>query len=358
MGRRSNTIPKLCTDKNGRAFTKVRGRFISLGRAGTPESHQRYSEVLTAHARGQLDDIAKPKAAATAPKCLTVNELIMQFVTREIPRFSAGEAYAFRAAIKVLRPMFGETPVNDFGPLRYRLVRDQMVSGDPATGRKPWARPTVNRQIKRIRQIFRWGVSWELVQPDVVTRLDSVRSLAIGETTAHDNPARKAASAADVEAVMPHLKPVYADVLRLLALTGARRGEILSLTGGMLQRRSDCWLAELNEHKTARKGKRRFLVFNVAAQAILLRHLRVDPEAKIFDVHPDTFSTAVRLACVAAGVTPFVPHQLRHAAAAKLVDELGVEVAQAVLGHSDAMMTQHYSQSAERKAIAGVARLG
>lgn len=253
--------------------------------------------------------------------------------------------------------MFGETAVNDFGPLQYRLVRDQMVSGDPATGRKPRARPTDNRQIKRIRKIFRWGVSWELVQPEVITRLDSVRSLAIGETTAHDIPARKAATAADVEAVMPHLKPVYADVMRLFALTGARRGEILGLTGGMLQRRSDCWLAELNEHKTARKGKRRFLVFNVAAQAVLLRHLRVDPEAKIFDVHPDTFSTAVRLACVAAGVTPFVPHQLRHAAA-KLVDELGVEVAQAVLGHSDAMMTQHYSQSAEHKAIAVVARLG
>jgi len=105
-------------------------------------------------AQGRLDDIAKPKAATVA-KSLTVNELIVQFVTRETPRFSNGEAYAFRAAIKVLRPLFGETPVSDFGPLRYRLVRDAMVSGDPETGRKPWARPTVNRQIKRIRQIFR-----------------------------------------------------------------------------------------------------------------------------------------------------------------------------------------------------------
>ncbi|MDX1969660.1 MAG: site-specific integrase [Planctomycetaceae bacterium] len=357
MGRPKNSIPKLSADKTGRAFTKVNGRFISLGRAGTPEAQTRYAEILTAHAKGRLADISAPKSVnAVKTSALTINELILQFVTRELPRYSRGGALAWRAMFHVLREQFGKTLVTDFGPLRLRLLRDAMVAG--SDDRQPWSRDTVNRQTKRVQQLFRWGASWELVPAEIVARLDTVRGLSIGETTAHEKTPREAATAADVEAVMPHLKPVHADILRLLALTGARRGEILGLTGGMIERRPDAWIAELHEHKTARKGKRRFLVFNATAQAILLRYMKADPSKRFFEVRGDTFSAAVRTACVAAGVAPFVPHQLRHAAATKLVNELGVEVAQAVLGHSDAMMTAHYSRSAEAKAIEGVKRLG
>lgn len=356
MARPKNSIPKLCTDSNGRAFTKVCGRFISLGKAGTPDAARRYAEVLTANANGQ--EIVKASKPTPPKRCLTINELCIQFVTREIPRYSSGEAYAFKAAIRVLRPLFGDTPVDDFGPVRYRLMRDSMVAGDVATDRKPWARPTVNRQAKRIRQIFRWGVSHELVPVEIVHRLDTVRSLAMGETTAHDNPARLAVPREDVDAARLHLKPIHRDVLDLLLLTGARRGEILKLTGAMIQKRPDVWIAELHEHKTARKGKRRILAFNRTAQAILLRHLKADPDSLLFSVRADTFTNAVAAACAAADVPHFCPHQLRHAAGATLVDELGIEIAQAVLGHSDAVMTAHYARSSERKAIEGVQKLG
>lgn len=288
----------------------------------------------------------------------TINELLVQFVAKELPRYYSGESYAFKAAIKVLRPLFGETPVQDFGPLRYRLLRDSMVAGDATTNREPWCRATVNRQAKRIRQIFRWGVSLELVPVSVVHNLDTVRSLAIGETAAHDHPARTAVPKEEVEAVRPHLSDIHRDLLDLLWLTGTRRGELLKLTGDMLEKRDGVWLAELHQHKTARKGKRRILVFNVAAQAILLRHMKPNPADVIFPVRSDTFGHAVRKACLAAEITPFCPHQLRHAAGAKLVDEAGIEVAQAVLGHSDALMTMHYSRSAEKKAIEGAQKLG
>jgi integrase len=57
-------------------------------------------------------------------------------------------------------------------------------------------------------------------------------------------------------------------------------------------------------------------------------------------------------------VTPFVPHQLRHCVATRLVDEVGVEAAQRLLGHSQVAMTLHYSKAAEKQAIEAVKRLG
>jgi len=60
-----------------------------------------------------------------------------------------------------------------------------MVAGDPKEvdnegkpkPRKPWSRNTVNRQAKRLRAIFRWGVSWELAPISVVEALEAVSSL-------------------------------------------------------------------------------------------------------------------------------------------------------------------------------------
>lgn len=77
----------------------------------------------------------------------------------------------------------------------------------------PVIRPlTANRQAKRIRQIFRWAVSWELCPVEVVHRLDTVRALAIGETTAAKLDPRLAVPEADIAAVRDVLKPHYRDL--------------------------------------------------------------------------------------------------------------------------------------------------
>lgn len=39
--------------------------------------------------------------------------------------------------------------------------------------RKPWSRTTTNRQVKRLRAMIRWGVSFELVNVTVVDALDT-----------------------------------------------------------------------------------------------------------------------------------------------------------------------------------------
>lgn len=363
MPRPRNSIPKFSVDRNGRAFTKVHGQFISLGRGDNPDSRRRYAEVLTAQTGGQAITGALEQRQRPA---VTLNELMLKYVTDTLPKYSCAEKHCQLSVIRLTRQLFGETAVADFGPLKLRTVRNAMVAGDPnetdsdgkPKPRKPWSRNTVNRQVKRLRAIIRWGVSWELVAPSVVDALDSVPSLSSSETTAHEAKPRLAVPDADFRAVRRVLREKHRDMLDLLSLTGARPGELLKLTTGMIERTGTVWRCELAQHKTAHRGKRRVLFFNAAAQLILQKYLKADPDARLLKMRRDNFGHTIKRACIRAGVSPFCPHQVRHTVATKLVDEIGTEGTQRLMGHATAAMTEHYSKGAEKQAQEAVKLLG
>lgn len=363
MARPRNSFPKFSVDATGRAFTKVSGRFISLGRADDPESQIRFADVLKRHAAGES---VAPKKSTDASGGIPVNVLLVRFCTEELPRYSAAEQFCLKGAIRILRQSFGDTPTAEFGPLKLRAVRDAMVKGDATlkdndgkpSPRKPWSRGFTNHQIRRLRTIFRWGVSWELVPQTVVDALATLTALKPGETEAVDYRPRRAVPDADVAAVRAILPELHRDLLDLLMLTGARSGELLGLTTGDLDRSGDVWRAVVERHKTRHKGKSRTLFFNRAAQSILLRYLKADSQAKLFDIRRDSFGSAVKRACIKADVPIFTPHWIRHTVATKLADEMGTEAAQRLLGHAGKAMTEHYSKSAERLATEAAKRLG
>lgn len=359
MPRPKNTIPRFCVDAKGRAFTKVDGKFISLGRGDNPDSRTRYAALLTRLATGQP---LQPEAPATSTTgVVTLNELMLQYTLKELPRFSPAEQHCQKCAIRICREMFGVVNVAEFGPLKLRKVREAMVAGDPNAKPKPripWCRGFVNKQIKRLRSIIRWGVSWELVPQTVADALGSVKSLGIGESSARETPARLAIPQENIDAVRGQLRQKHRDIFDLLLLTGARPGEIIGLTLGMIERTDDTWRCDLAKHKTAHRGKSRTLYFNQTAQKILERYKTAKPDEKLFKLNRTSFGNTIKAACLRAGVTPFVPHQLRHSVATKVSDDLGTESAQRLLGHSTRAMTEHYSKAAERKAVEAVKSLG
>ncbi len=65
----------------------------------------------------------------------------------------------------------------------------------------------------------------------------------------------------------------------------------------------------------------------------------------------DSYRKAIERAAIKAKVPHWFPYQLRHLAATVVRDALGVEAAQALLGHSRPQMTEHYAKLQERKAI-------
>lgn len=118
MGRPKSFVPKLYLDKSrDRAFTKVGGRFVVLGPAGSVEAQQRCAQVLADHAAGRLAEAGKPENPAPKTRVLTINELFLEFVSRELPRLSRSEQLCFRTEMRVCLIMFCQTFVRDFGPL-------------------------------------------------------------------------------------------------------------------------------------------------------------------------------------------------------------------------------------------------
>jgi integrase len=376
MPRPKSIVPAYRLHKaTGQAVVYLDRREHYLGPYGSPESRKAYAAILDR----LTDGSPPPESGCSAfvrsptdkpPAPITVAELFLRFVTEEIPRYSDAEQHCFQIAIRIVRRMFGETPVADFGPLRLRAARKLMIAGEsstdlpanpdgsPAKARKPWSRSFTNKQVKRLRLIFRWGVSWQLVPQAVCDALKAVPALAAGESDALERPPRRAVPEADIEAVRVVLNERHRDIVDLLLLTGARPGEILDLTAGAIDKSGDVWRADLSQHKTRHMGKSRTLFFNATAQFILQKYLGADPAARLFPLRRDVFGHAVKAACLKAGVTPWVPHALRHTVATRLADDVGTEAAQRLLGHATRAMTEHYSRSAERVAVEAAKRLG
>lgn len=351
MPRPKSVIPRLCRNAKGYLFAKNSvGKQEYFGHESDPDSLQKYAAFLS-HVQQTPDGLA-----GQLTKACSVNEVCLAFVTKYAPRYRdasgkpSAELDCFKSAIRVLRPLFGESVAKDFGPLRLRTVRDAMVA-------EGWCRNFINKQVRRIRMMFRFAISLELIPATVLAGLDSLPPLAEGETSAPDYEPRTAVSDEDLIAVREALNEYNRDVLDLMLLTGARPGEILLLTGAMIEQSDDVWKAKLKSHKNAKRGKSRTLFFNQTAQVILRRHLTSDLNARLFPTRRDTFSKTLQRTCLKIGVTPFCPHQLRHTVATRLDDGLGLEAAQRVLGHSNSAMTSLYTRAADRQAIEAVRSL-
>ncbi len=366
MPRPKSAVPPYRHHKStGRAVVYVDRKSVFLGKYDTPESRQRYAEIVSKIASGEPVPMSS-KVTTREPVRRSIAALCLRFVAEKLPNYAHAEQACFRGAMRILVELFGETPADDFGPIRLRTVRAAMVAGDPQAiskdgktkPRRPWSRSFVNKQIKRLKHLFRWGVSWELVPVTVADALGTVESLAQGDTDAAESRPRQSVPPADIAAVRAVLTDRQRDIFDLLMLTGARPGEIIGLTTGQIDRTGEVWRVDLEKHKTRRHGKSRTLFFNTTAQAILIRHMKADPDARLFPVLRSTFGTAVKDACTKVGVPEFTPHWLRHTVATRLADELGTEAAQRLLGHTNAAMTEHYSRKAEKVAINAAKHIG
>ena len=131
--------------------------------------------------------------------------------------------------------------------------------------------------------------------------------------------------------------------------TGARPGELIGLSMADIDITGEILVADLTDHKNAHRGLSRKLFFGPQSQLILRRRPSIGP---LFPVKkPVAFSKVVKRACLAAKIPPFVPYALRHTKATALRDAIGIESAQATLGHAQPSMTARYSSKMDVLAI-------
>lgn len=185
------------------------------------------------------------------------------------------EVENLRDAIRPVRRLYGHTLARSFGPLALRAVRDAMIGSG-------LSRTTVNARINRVRRVFRWAASHELIPVAVVQALTTVQGLQKGRSQAPEPPPVEPVAIERVEAALPHMPPTVAAMVRFQLLTGCRVGEVLKLRTRDLEPGESTWTYRPGSHKTAWRGRQRAIPVGPQAQEIIRPFLTDDPEKYLF----------------------------------------------------------------------------
>lgn len=195
------SVPSHCRhDCTGQGYVRLNGKFHYTGVYGTPESEQRYQQIVAEWlAAGKPVDFSlsdKPKA----DERLTLVELAADY-WRHCQAYyvkngkPTDEQSYVRSALRYVRVMFGDSAVDDFGPLKLQKIQQQMV--DDGLSRK-----YINKQSMRLKSMFSWGVTQEMVASSVADALRHVPGLRKGRTAARETAKIQPVSDDDLEATL------------------------------------------------------------------------------------------------------------------------------------------------------------
>ena len=412
MGRRHHgALPRPTVHKRtGSARLRLGGKEYWLGPAGTREADERYARHLAAWVTSgcttadlppeaivapqpapEAAPPATPAATAPAPNpartlappapaTMTVGSLTLRYVTtvrgNKTPEELRGcsKWWNTRVVANALETRRA-VPLDRFGPKMLKDVQAELATRSRKQKKQGrtvrLTRYMVNRTIKEIVSMFAWAVSEELVPSDRLVALRCVKSLRAGESLARESEPVLPVPDADLEAILPHLPAVMADLVRFARLTAVRPSEACRLRMADIETGDDLPLPRwtLRQHKTAHKGKVREIAIGPQAWRIVERWANgkapTDPAFATGDLgrvktagtirkrqrrskRTAFTSTDIRkdvaAACKAAGVSNWTPYQLRHAGISDVRRKMGLEAAQAHGGHATAKMTEHYAR--------------
>ena len=257
---------------------------------------------------------------------------------------------------------------------------------------KRFCRRQVNKRIQSVCYVFTWGTRHRLngvryVPAEIAAELRLIAPLRAGYAESKDHPRKLAVPPADVVAVLQHLTPTVADMVRLQVLTGARPQEVRLMRAGDFETVDNgLWYYRPSEYKTEHTdGGGKIISIGPKAIAILKKRLRgkkagayiFTPEGadaehrkraakrvkhktpsrlardekrannprRVFNACYEhyTYSNAIKRACRRAGVKVWTPYQLRKLRGTEVDRVFGAEAAQAVLGHKCVTTTlTHY----------------
>lgn len=366
---------------SGLAFVEIKGRRMYLGKWGTAASRAKYHRLL-AEANAEL-----PPPPSMAP--IVVNSLLRSFLRHAKARYvkngqQTSEYRNYKAAIRPVKRLYGMELASDFGPRKLTAVRGELA--------KKHCRDKVNQHLYRIRRVWKFGVSNELVSETVWVALKSVEGLRKGEGIEREKIGP--VSLAHVEATKKFVTPPVAAMIDFQLATGCRPSEAIVARGIDMTVRGDVWEYRPSEHKGEHHDIERLIFLGPKAQAVVKEWMGTDLNAYLwspragrahyFKTRRETATTkryfkrvksprrapgdrytigsyekAIERACKRAGVPHWKPNQLRHAAATRIrAASGGIEYARVILGHRSAVTTEIYAEADLAKAAEIMRRIG
>jgi integrase len=384
---RSGRARAVWTDPVGRRHDRLLpGKFESA------ESRAAYARLVA--------ELASPAIAVDTPAdTITVNQLLLAYLQFAETYYvgtngkPSREYVCMKTAIRPVRELYGTSRATAFGPLALRAVRQHMIAAG-------LCRTSINHHIERVKRVFRWAASEEMVPIGSYESLRTLAGLRKGRTEAAEAEPVKPVAEETVKATLPFLPAHVRAMVELMQHTGMRPGEAAGMTLAQIDRSGSTWLYRPVLHKTAHTGRERVIALGPKARAVLVAHLAgrsFDPNELIFSpkrarderfekmragrkskVQPSqekrgkgkpkrspkdgyvstTISHAVRVAARKAKVEHWHPYQLRHTHATKVRKAFGLEHAGAALGHSRMSATEIYAERDAGLAIEVAKKLG
>jgi integrase/YHS domain-containing protein len=390
---------------SGQACTKIRGKTYYFGAYGTPESKRRFRELLAQYLLSE-----NPTTFGVEVAELTLAEVCLSYANHAKSYYGSHRP-EYKNILLALRPISELMPrklAKEFGPLDFKQIRQWWLNRDAS-------RQYANKQMSRVVRAVKWLVSEGILPPAIHQAIKCVSPLTKGHCKAREAPPVTPVSEQVVNATLPHLSRVVADMVRFQRFTGCRPGEVCSITPAIVDRSNAVWEIRLDHHKTAWRGKKRTIYVGPEAQAILLPYLSRKSDAFCFDpreamqqkrsarnaarttplscgnrpgtnrvskpsrIPGDRYCTtsygrAIIYACRKAFPAPkglkgdalkawhakhqWSPNQLRHTFATKIRKSHGLEAASVLLGHSGLVITETYAEQDQAKAIEVISRVG
>jgi integrase len=268
-------MPRMSADRNpkyrlhrasGQAVVTLSGEDHYLGRYNSKPSKELYNrklaEWLTA---GRTSLRSRDSHDLTITElCNAYRKFAEGYYTKDGKPTS--QITLVQSTIRHLRQFCGPKNAADFGPLALRTFQDYLVQQD-------MTRSTVNHFVSITKQVFRWASNEELIAAATYHGLQAVAGLKRGRCNARETAPIGPVSDAVVDATLPKLPRIVADMVRLQRLCGCRPGEVVAMRPVEVDRTRPVWCYSPASHKTEHHGRARKIFIGPQAQAILLPYL-------------------------------------------------------------------------------------
>jgi integrase len=354
MARKPAFPPPIHKHSSGQARVYWKGQVHYLGLYGSAEAQAAYARLVE-EIRSTGNASGKAREAA-----LSVKALVSEWERHMGRRYAASsrEPVQFRRALAVVLRLYGHQPAASFDTLALMNVQQAMASGSWMTEeekarsekkkrRIDWCRNVVNRQIVRIRTVWRWAESRKLVPVGTWSSLLTVEGLGRNDPTVRHTKPQVAANFEDVKKVLKHCGATVQTMLLVQWWSGCRSGEVRLMRREEIDCSGEVWYYRPTSHKMAYKGQERVIPLGRKCQAVLRPYLA--KAGLLFEARPGSpysmFSYAqhIRRAARKANVQGFHGYLCRHAAKQRLTRQFGLDAARAVLGQKSLGTTNGYA---------------
>ncbi len=316
--------------------------------------------------RREIDGGADPKGELDAVRALpTVGELLDAYLASDDFKNKADTTRAVDAGRikRHLRPLLGHRRVDALELDDIKKTAADIANGKTATVAKTKPRGlarvrggagTANEAIKLLRAIFSWAVAKGLTEHHSALHYKIAPAGERETILSGTDDYRRMFDTLDQMESAERIRPAAADSIRLIALTGARRGEVVNLRWAHVELAKARIVIPSSAHKTGKAtGKSRVIGLPAVAQAIIARQPKGGPDDLVFESTKRdaalSLSKLWRVVRKEAGLpTDIGLHGLRHSTASHLaMGGASAPEIMAVLGHRQLSTVTRYIKFAE-----------